>query len=272
MTIRAVLPKKAKVPLKRYKFIFIYIVLAYTIPLICLGAFHLISVLQSGIGYFILFGLSAISPTLAALLTALFQGKGSLAALLKCCFNTRFKKRLCIFAIVVPVIEIAIMQILSRINSGQFVSLRSISLMQFFIVGYSLIAEEMGWRGFLQKRLDDFGHSYLTPLFTGVIWAFWHYHFYLIGSMSYPVYWFFIGCLADSYIYYWITKKANGNIVPACILHFFYNLVSTLFFVSDTSHPRIYAFFVMASVVVAACIIFWSNISRKRKNQKRIIF
>ncbi|WP_024831546.1 CPBP family intramembrane glutamic endopeptidase [Ruminiclostridium josui] len=249
--------------MNKYKSIFIYIIFAFAIPLICLAVMSIVP-LHSGSGYFILFGISAISPTSAALLTvSFFEREDSLVAFLKRCFTTYYNRRLCIFALIIPIIEIVIMQILLRFSGNQFALFREISFLQFLIVGYSLIAEEIGWRGFMQTRLDGLFPPFLTPLFIGIIWSLWHYHFYLIGSMTYPIHWFLIGCLADSYIYYWITKKANGNIVPASLLHFSYNLFSKLFFVSESRNHSIYAYLVIASIVIAVFIILRTNFLRK---------
>lgn len=222
--------------------------------------------MHTGVGYFMLFGISAISPTIAGFLTTILLYKTKVTVVfVKQLFCSKFKKKLCIWAAVIPIIEILIMQILLYVNGYKFGMVQNLNLVQILIISYSLIAEETGWRGFLQNHLElNNIKPYLIPVFTGIVWGLWHYHFYLIGSISYPLYWFFIGCISDSYIYYWITRKSNGNIVPASLLHFSYNLMSNLFFVSDPSNFLIYPFFVIGSIVVAVFIII-RNLFKQNK-------
>lgn len=241
--------------LKRHQSIIIFILFAFFIPLPCLTIMRFIPGMQTGTGYFILFGISAISPTLAGMLTVIFCKKEeTLLMFLKRCFLSKYNKKLCVLAISVPVIEIVVMQIFCLATGTPIIPISKLSLGQFLIVAYSLIAEEIGWRGFLQNRLDKFLRPYLISIVTGIIWALWHYHFYIVGTISVPVFWFLIGCIADSVIYYWVTRKANGNIIPVSLLHFSYNLASNLFIVADSAA---YAYFVIGSIIVAVCIALW---------------
>lgn len=251
--------------LKKHKSMCIFLIIAFAVPLFCMAIMYSVPKMQSGVGYFILFGAAAISPTIAAfLIVILFKQEDSLSDFLKRCFCSDFNKNLYVVALIIPLIEIVVMQVLLYLNHNQIVPLKRLNFLQILIICYSLIAEEIGWRGFLQNRLSKCMKPFLIPLFTGIVWGFWHYHFYLTGSMSYPVHWFFIGCIADSYIYYWITKKANGNIIPVSLLHFSYNLMSNLFFVSDTSNPRLYPLFVIGSVFAAVFILIQKPMASDR--------
>ncbi len=114
-----------------------------------------------------------------------------------------------------------------HLTSGRFVS--PVSGNKLMIIFFALVAEEFGWRGFLQNLLDEKIQPVFVPAIIGVIWAMWHYHFVLAGTMEIPVIAFMISCILESYGYYWIVKKANGNVIGACIWHFSGNLFSNLF-------------------------------------------
>ena len=45
------------------------------------------------------------------------------------------------------------------------------------IVMWALVAEELGWRGYLQEKIEAHVGDVLTPLIVGIIWTVWHFHF-----------------------------------------------------------------------------------------------
>jgi Uncharacterized conserved protein len=70
---------------KKYKPIIIFTCFAFLIPVGCLLMMKSIPILEVGIGYLLLFGIFAISPTLAAILTITLN-KENLSDFLKRCF------------------------------------------------------------------------------------------------------------------------------------------------------------------------------------------
>lgn len=233
----------------------LFLSLCFGLPLVGLAMQSMVAGVRDGIGALLLSGFSAMTPTIAAVLTMLLcSGKGSVKSLLHRCYRTPFKMRLCLVALLIPMLEIGIMQLMLAVTGQKTMPLEGISPTQVLVVAFALIAEELGWRGFLQDELESRMPSFLVPLCTGVIWALWHYHFYLSGSMQYPIFWFIIGCIADSYIYFRLTQAAHGNILPASLLHFCYNLMMALFFPNDAGFAHSYPFFILGSVVLAACL------------------
>ncbi|MBP8715592.1 MAG: CPBP family intramembrane metalloprotease [Lachnospiraceae bacterium] len=61
------------------------------------------------------------------------------------------------------------------------------------------MAEELGWRGYLQDEIEKKCGSLMTPIFVGLIWTAWHYHFFILGTMEVPIMIFAFGCVAESY-------------------------------------------------------------------------
>lgn len=138
---------------------------------------------------------------------------------------------------------------------------------------WALIAEELGWRGFLQSKLEiRFGHI-ATPILIGSIWAVWHYHFFWLGTMSAPLFLFVLGCIADSFGYYWITRKSQGNIIPASIWHFTGNLFFNIYQINPEYNKNStipYLLFVMFSIIMAIGITKWGKDSEKIFNLKAL--
>ena len=40
---------------------------------------------------------------------------------------------------------------------------------------WALVAEELGWRGYLQEKIEAHVGDVLTPLIVGIIWTVWHF-------------------------------------------------------------------------------------------------
>lgn len=133
-----------------------------------------------------------------------------------------------------------------------------ISISKAIVLLWSLVAEELGWRGFLQGELDKKLDKKLVPLFIGIIWSLWHYHFFLLGTISVPIVLFTIGCIIDSVIYYVLTKKSKQNIIPASIYHFMGNILFSILIIYPNNHNGNvlpYISYLIASFAVMICFI-----------------
>lgn len=40
---------------------------------------------------------------------------------------------------------------------------------------WALVVEELGWRGYLQEKIEAHVGDVLTPLIVGIIWTVWHF-------------------------------------------------------------------------------------------------
>lgn len=105
-----------------------------------------------------------------------------------------------------------------------------ISIKQLFIILWALVAEEIGWRGYLQPLLDKhIKLSFFVPFVLGIIWGLWHYHYYLSGNVQIPFTLLCVGCIVDSYIYYYVGQLTENNLLFAMFYHFAWNLGIHLF-------------------------------------------
>ena len=101
-------------------------------------------------------------------------------------------------------------------------SLRTTQLMpQLLVIFLIAIGEEYGWRGFLLPRLLNRFSLFKSSLVLGLIWGFWHFPAYLIGTgvpqeMSFLVFllWVVLGTLFISWIYY-----CTGSVMTSILAH-----------------------------------------------------
>lgn len=245
-----------------------FLILVFGLPLICVFLVKNFSICQSGTLSFILYGIEAMTPTLSALIvTAILGGSGIIQVFLKKCYFDNIKIRYIVLAVMLPltVLIITKLTLLIFVEGTPFIT--SITTKKLIIVMWALIAEETGWRGFLQEKLDKYcGHS-ITPILLGCLWALWHYHFFLIGTMSAPIILFALGCIAESFGYYWLTKKSKGNVIPASIWHFTGNLWFNIFLISPEYNQGSvvpYLLFILYSILMAVGITIWGILSTKK--------
>jgi len=250
------------------KSITLFLIFAFGLPLICVFLVKNISIFQSGTLNFILYGIEAMTPTLAALIvTAIFTGSGGIQAFFKKCYFDNIKIRYILLALIIPAAVLTITKLTSLLFVDGTPFIEGITAKKLIIVMWALLAEEIGWRGFLQERLDKRCGHLATPILIGSIWALWHYHFFWLGTMSAPLILFVLGCITESFGYYWVTKKSKGNVIPASIWHFTGNLFFNIFLISpqynqDSIVP--YLLFVVYSTIMAVVITKWGILSSKK--------
>ncbi|MFT8314595.1 MAG: CPBP family intramembrane glutamic endopeptidase [Clostridium sp.] len=250
------------------KYIGLFLILVFGLPLICVFLVKNFSIFQSGTLSFILYGIEAMTPTLAALIaTAILGGSRKIRVFLKKCYFDNIKIRCIVLAVILPLAVLTITKLTSLIFVDGIPFIAGITAKRLIIVMWALIAEEIGWRGFLQEKLDKRCGNLATPILLGSIWALWHYHFFWLGNMSAPLILFLLGCITDSFGYYWVTKKSKGNVIPASIWHFAGNLCFNLFLISPEYNQGSivpYFLFVVYSTIMAVGISRWGFLSIKK--------
>jgi len=92
-------------------------------------------------------------------------------------------------------------------------------LLVFF---FSVLGEEIGWRGFalpwLQKRFTAFQSS----LSLGFLWSVWHLPLFWIPGdfhQQLPLFWFLTQTISLTFLYTWIYNGANGSLLVILLLH-----------------------------------------------------
>jgi membrane protease YdiL (CAAX protease family) len=127
------------------------------------------------------------------------------------------------------------------------------------------LGEELGWRGYLHKKLDPRMRGLFSSLLVGILWIPIHVHFLAQG----PVFLFFFALMIISYsiVIYALVQDTNFNVLLASLFHLSINLANLL--VLDVIYEN--KFMIMSAliwVVVASFTIFLKrNIFLRPKDQ-----
>jgi uncharacterized protein len=128
--------------------------------------------------------------------------------------------------------------------------------------------EELGWRGFLQIRLQRRLAPLPSSLIVGVIWAAFHLPLWTVhgGPWAAIPFWSFgLAAVSASVIFGWLVNGAAGSAVIATVFHFLFNVGSNLVVmlgVPTASFYPIYAILFSAFAVVVG--VSW-ELSRARR-------
>src|SRR5690625_2469268 len=99
------------------------------------------------------------------------------------------------------------------------------TLVMLFLAGP--LAEEFGWRGYVQPRLRRRFGPLATSAVLGAGWAVWHLPLYFvpgtgqaemgIGSLAGTL--FLVACLPLSYLFWFVTERLSGGVAGAVLMH-----------------------------------------------------
>ncbi|WP_433278857.1 CPBP family glutamic-type intramembrane protease [Pseudonocardia xinjiangensis] len=123
------------------------------------------------------------------------------------------------------------------------------------------LAEEFGWRGYLQPRL----RRRLTPARTaavlGTLWALWHVPLFLLvgtvqsqmGLFTPVALGFFAAMLPLSVGYWFVSERLRGGVPAAVLMHMSGNIALTLIFAAPS--VAVGACYLGAVLVIAALLL-----------------
>lgn len=180
--------------------------------------------------------LSVFTPSIVALiLTAIAKGKRGLYELFvqQTVQKTAFKWLL-LSVIGFPILaSLAVLTMLNFDMTG--FQLRTTQLLpQVVVIVLIAIGEEYGWRGYLLPRLMKGFSVFYSSIILGLIWGFWHFPAYLIGTgtpqeMSFFVFllWVILGTLFISWIYYY-TRSVLTSILAHISANAAFNYLNIL--------------------------------------------
>jgi membrane protease YdiL (CAAX protease family) len=116
------------------------------------------------------------------------------------------------------------------------------------------LGEELGWRGYLHKKLDTRLRGLISSLLVGVLWMLIHVHFFSQG----PVFLIFLVLLFISYsvVIYAVVQDTGFSVVLATVFHLAINLSNLLFLdvIYETSFMVINSLVWMAVAAVVVLI------------------
>jgi len=101
----------------------------------------------------------------------------------------------------------------------------------YFVIFGSLFAEEPGWRGFAQPRLQTHYGALTASLLIGLLWSTWHLWYVITpganvtGTDALATY---VRLTSTAIIYAWIYNSTNESLFIAMLAHLGHNLAASL--------------------------------------------
>jgi membrane protease YdiL (CAAX protease family) len=180
--------------------------------------------------------LSVLTPSIVALiLTAVSHGKKGLYEL----FVQQTVQKTAFKWLLLSVIGLPILASLAVLTTLDFdisnFQLRTTQILpQIVVIVLIAIGEEYGWRGYLLPRLMKRFNVFYSSTILGLIWGFWHFPAYLIGTgtpqeMSFFVFllWVVLGTLFINWIYYY-TQSVFTSILAHISANAAFNYLNIL--------------------------------------------
>ena len=200
----------------------LFLFLVFSLPLVCL---FFEQTLKNAAVRFVLYGIQAASPTIAA--AFLLCRNGQAKAFVSQSFCKGPFKTAVLLPAALACATILPAKLLFCCLTGAGFAFQSISLAKWVVVFWALFAEEAGWRGYLQPLLKRHAaHPWAVPGVVGVVWCLWHYHFYLQAPLNLPPMLFLLSCIVESYLYTFLMDMAGGDLLSAMVYHFSWNLLA----------------------------------------------
>jgi hypothetical protein len=176
---------------------------------------------------FILFLIGGFIPSiLGIILTSVYEGKEGLKKLFRSAINIRIGVP--VYLIIIAYVSVlgCLQLILYNFLGGKFDYSQFVKQLPtlFPLIVLGPLSEEFGWRGFLQKRLNNIFSPVSASIIIGIVWSLWHLPlFYMIGTSQHdfnmPFIPFMISVTSSSFIYTYIYIKSRGNLFAAILLH-----------------------------------------------------
>ena len=234
-----------------------YLVIAFLLPYICI---LLQNIIKNEIADFLLFGIQAASPSIAAIIEIKFFEKRN--------FSDYFSFKLNVTAIIIPLLVAAIPMLFSKllyyrmVNGSVFMA--GLSAKRWVIVLWALIAEEFGWRGFLEPSLKAIIKRPVWAIFiTGLVWSCWHYHYFIQNGMEIPFLLFAAGAVVESFIYSFFMKFTNQNLLSPMVYHFSWNMCLHLFLINPSCNNGSLIPYIWVIVIEAFTVLIMFAVHKK---------
>ena len=117
--------------------------------------------------------------------------------------------------------------------------------------------EELGWRGFLQLRLQRRFSPLTSALIVGVVWAVFHAPLWLAPCQvwaSLPFWSFGLVCVSSSLVFAWLVNGTGGSTAIASLYHFLLNAGMNVVLLFGVPASKFYAAFAILFTLLAATL------------------
>ena len=212
---------------RHFKESLLFIALAYGFS----GLITLVLILcdiEDGLLYKIMVGFATTSPSISAIFIIIIkQGFRDGLNCIKKMLNFKLHFKMYAFILLLPFAFMLMGKLLSWMLFG-LLPLAWVLIPDTIATSIiSPLGEEFGWRGFLTGRLTKYFSIMKVSIILGLIWAGWHYWFFLIPgefNIEIPLLLFVLSCVADTILYTYFFLKSEASVVTAILFHFAYNL------------------------------------------------
>jgi membrane protease YdiL (CAAX protease family) len=139
-----------------------------------------------------------------------------------------------------------------------------VPLFLFSVIFYAAIGEEVGWRGYLLRKLQFKFNPFVATLYIAIIWSVWHVGYfmlverYTIHQIPGVILW----TIMASFFATWLFNKTKGNVLILILFHASINLAIVF-----VAHPAIIAgihFILLVFVLITGK--FFKKINRNEFN------
>ena len=176
---------------------------------------------------FTMFVLGGFVPSVVGIiLTCIVEGRRGFNALMASAINVRigYRSWLSIFGyvLILAILQVALFSCLGgKFDSTKFL-VQLPTIIPLIVLGP--LSEKFGWRGFLQKRLNNVFNPFLSSIFIGCVWSFWHLPlFYMNGASQHefgiPFLSFLVSVSSSAFVYTYIFQVSKGSLFSAILLH-----------------------------------------------------
>lgn len=222
---------------------------------------------------------TSCSPTLAALFVAgFYPGAGGLRSVFRGIRVWRLRPIWYLIALVGPVLLVLAARAVNAARLGmlptQWMVLPSFSGPSglLFIIFGSLFAEEPGWRGFAQPRLQTRYGPLVASVLIGLLWSTWHLWYVILpgglstatGTDAVATY---VRLTSTAVIYAWMYNSTNGSLLVAMIAHLGHNLAASLV-PTNADRGQQHLIIALLYFVTAMIIVFATDARRLRPPQR----
>jgi membrane protease YdiL (CAAX protease family) len=139
-----------------------------------------------------------------------------------------------------------------------------------YVLIFSVLGEEIGWRGFALKHLQTKTSALSASIIIGIIWGFWHLPLFFIAGnfhQTIPISLFILQEICLSIVLTWIYNNTNKSLISVHIFHAASNTTLGVLPILpiDTQkdlHPLYITIILL--LIFAICIILSKTLSDKK--------
>lgn len=156
-----------------------------------------------------------------------------------------------------------------RIDLTHFSIVNLMILFPINVILGGALGEEVGWRGYLLKKLLTKYSAFHASLIVGVIWSIWHLPLFLTKTYENPIIQYFFIVIIMSFLFTRISQIGSKSLWPVVILHASFNtsnlMIGILF--PDTDGILETDWYYLLPILAAVTALVW-NLPFSRSEKK----